>query len=456
MAKCLVCYKHYKTKRNLKRHMRESHDPKQTCKYCFKKVIRITQHLKYCKIRKIQDSYNCNIFQNKKENSEKEKPNFALNPINKDLLDNSVFNYKFKEVHGTNYIYFPNFILGKGNWGKVFYGFNKKNKREVAVKIYSKNIEEIDIEYECGLVNDLDSISLAPKVYYYSSYQKIFIQSLLGPNLEELFNFCSRRFSIKTIANIGIELLDRIEAVHNLGFIHRDISPNNIVWLNFSDYNNISKDNLILIDFGIASSYLTKDNKHITFKEKNGIFGTQYYSSTFSSKGNTQSRRDDIEAIFNCLAYFFDGILPWDSTILNEKESKLKYNNSRIENNENNNKFKKEVKRILKIKESLTPTEFCNKMPSEFKIIYCYIKNLAFEEKPDYNNMKLLLFNLIKKEELENPQEKNFKYSWEKTINDLCKSNKFLNTQLKLIQNKLFYGHPINIKKLLELLNIKI
>lgn len=162
MVKCLVCYKNYKTKRSMKRYMRESHGPKHTCKYCFKKVIRITQHLKYYKIRKIQDSSCCNTSKNKKENGQKEKLNFALNPINKGLLDNSTFNYKFEEVHGTNYIYLKKFILGKGNWGKVFYGLNKKNKKEVAVKIYSKNIEEIDIEHECGLVKDLDTISLAP------------------------------------------------------------------------------------------------------------------------------------------------------------------------------------------------------------------------------------------------------------------------------------------------------
>lgn len=95
-------------------------------------------------------------------------------------------------------------------------------------------------------------------------------------------------------------------------------------------------------------------------------------------------------------------------------------------------------------------------MPSEFKIIYSYVNNLAFEEKPDYNSIKLLFFNLIKKEEMENPQEKNFKYSWEKSINDLFVSNKFLKTQLKIIQNNLFHGHPLNVKKLLELLKIKI
>ena len=37
---------------------------------------------------------------------------------------------------------------------------------------------------------------------------------LLGPNLEELFNNMGRRFSIKTILLIAIQLLSRIEYIH--------------------------------------------------------------------------------------------------------------------------------------------------------------------------------------------------------------------------------------------------
>ena len=44
---------------------------------------------------------------------------------------------------------------------------------------------------------------------------------LLGPNLEELFTFCGRRFSTKTIVLIGIQLLIRLERIHGRGLIFR-------------------------------------------------------------------------------------------------------------------------------------------------------------------------------------------------------------------------------------------
>lgn len=250
--------------------------------------------------------------------------------------------------------------------------------------------------------------------------------------------------------------MDRVEALHNIGFVHRDITPKNIVWLNFSDFASIDKDNLVLIDYGVAGPYIINDNKHINFIEKYGIIGTQYFSLVYSRKGNTLSRRDDLKAIFNCVYFFFNGILPWDSTLLNQTETKSKYINSLITKNAHNNDFKKQVKKILKIKENTTPTEFCNEMSSEFKIIFCYIKNLSFEENPDYESIKLLLTKLIQKEEIKNLQEKKFKYCWEKVIRDLFDYKTFLKTKLKLLKNSLFPGHPIDVKKLLHLLNINI
>ena len=85
-----------------------------------------------------------------------------------------------------------------------------------------------------------------------------------------------------------------------------------------------------------------------------------------------------------------------------------------LQKNYAKNSFRNEFLRILKIKESLNPSEMCNKMPSEFKIIFSYIKNWDFEEKPDYDSIKLLLRYIILKEEMKDPNQIIYKYVWER------------------------------------------
>ena len=105
---------------------------------------------------------------------------------------------------------------------------------------------------------------------------------LLGPSLEDLFNFCSRRFTMKTVLMLADQMIGRIEYVHNKNFIHRDIKPDNFL-MGIGRHCN----KLFLIDFGLAKKY--RDNRtrqHIPYREDKNLTGTARYASINAHLGN--------------------------------------------------------------------------------------------------------------------------------------------------------------------------
>jgi serine/threonine protein kinase len=143
------------------------------------------------------------------------------------------------------------------------------------------------------------------------------VMELLGPNLEDLLNFCNRRFSLPTTIAVADQMLGRVEHLHSTGFVHRDIKPDNFV------IGREDPETIYMIDFGLAKRYRdSKTKQHIAYRDNKPLTGTARYASVNTHLGIEQSRRDDLEGLLYVFVYFLRGSLPWQGLRAYSKKEK--------------------------------------------------------------------------------------------------------------------------------------
>ncbi|RCN52362.1 hypothetical protein ANCCAN_01404 [Ancylostoma caninum] len=202
---------------------------------------------------------------------------------------------------------------------------------------------------------------------------KFLVMGLVGPSLEDIRKKeLVRNYSKNTAMQCCIQTMVAIRDLHGIGYLHRDIKPQN-----FAIGLGPKETTIYMLDFGIARKYTEADNKTVKVPRiKVHFLGTLRFASRACHKQLEQGCKDDMECwLYMCFDLFDDDKgLPWKRC---------------------------ERKQVLEMKEQFFRLEHksCYRIvPEDFKRLVQYINGLKYAELPDYVYLRNSLAAISKEE----------------------------------------------------------
>uniref|UniRef100_A0A673J6B5 non-specific serine/threonine protein kinase n=1 Tax=Sinocyclocheilus rhinocerous TaxID=307959 RepID=A0A673J6B5_9TELE len=187
---------------------------------------------------------------------------------------------------------------------------------------------------------------------------RFMVMDHLGTDLQKVFMENGGHLKKTTVLQLGVLMLDVLEYIHDNEYVHADIKAANLL-LGHKDPSKV-----YLADYGLSYRYCP-NGEHKEYKEnpKKGHNGTIEYTSIDAHKGVAPSRRGDLEVLGYCLLHWQCGTLPWLSSLKNPaevQEAKAKY--------------------VPLFTTGLEITRYLS-----------IVKNLGYNEKPDYQALRKIL-----------------------------------------------------------------
>jgi len=294
--------------------------------------------------------------------------NYYYNHNILNIYNNNIYIY----IYLISSLYSKNMIIGKkyeilnkignGAFGSIYKGKNIRTNEIVAIKVEPIKSNTKLLKNETKIYQYLSGFNYTgiPQIKWFGVDETNYymVISLLGPSLLQLKQK-KNTFSLNIIISMTIQILERLQFIHEKGLIHRDIKPDNFL---IGEGNN--KNKIYLIDFGFCKKYVKEDGTHVNIKKISKIIGTPIYVSVNVHDLIEPSRRDDIESLVYIMMYFYYGELEWSEITI--------YSNDVLE-------------RIKLLKLNIINKKETHEM---FIKMLLYVRKLNFEETPDYNYLK--------------------------------------------------------------------
>ncbi|GMR48320.1 hypothetical protein PMAYCL1PPCAC_18515 [Pristionchus mayeri] len=216
------------------------------------------------------------------------------------------------------------------------------------------------------------------------------IMTLLGENFKVLRNKNDKQdgswptLSVSTWVRLGTQCLFAIKVVHDNGYLHRDIKPNNFVMGLPTDQERSRL--VFILDFGLSRSYAFKKNGKFISRLARATAefrGTARYCSPNVHDKMEQGRRDDIWSLFYVLIELHCG-LPWQEV--------------------------REKDKIEHIKCHYKDEHLMQNMPRELRGVIPSLRRLDCYMRPDYSAIYNSLMNVMKRYKVNYDDL----YDWEK------------------------------------------
>ncbi|CAD6191254.1 unnamed protein product [Caenorhabditis auriculariae] len=289
---------------------------------------------------------------------------------------------KYKHVERWNIVK----KLGEGGFGAVYLVSDSTGKYALKVEGINEQVQVLKME-----VFVLSELTKRGSRHFckiedkgrYGTFNYV-VMTLVGKSLQDLRKATPQQhLSLACSLSVGLQSLEALEDLHNIGYLHRDVKPGNYT-IGRAELNELRK--VYILDFGMCRKFTNEQGVIRKPRQAAGFRGTVRYAPIACHLQRELCRKDDIETWIYMQVELTMGRLPWKDVQDMNQVGEFK---RRVRNNPN----------------ELFPPP-CPQ--NELKEILTIVDAYKYYDSPNYEQ----LYGLMKRA-IQNCGKPEFPYDWE-------------------------------------------